>query len=105
LNIRDKIDEGHRRLLAALAKAPYIPPDEFDAMTRVSPARRERPVSPAELRVIECLSHGLTTDMAAEVLGISHHTVRSHLSVVRAKLAAKNQAHVVAIAIRRGLIR
>lgn len=105
MNIRDRFDDGHRRLLERLARTPYIPPEMFDAMTRVSPARRERPVSPAELRVVECLSHGLTTDMAAEVLGISHHTVRSHLSVVRAKLAAKNQAHAVAIALRQGLIR
>ena len=64
---------------------------------------REEP-SATELRTLEAISHGLTYDMAAQVLGCPVETVKSRLKAARYKLGAKNTVHAVAIAVRRGLI-
>lgn len=80
-----------------------------DALDRVAAAvfgpfpRRLRP-SNGELRVLECLSHGMTAPMAAEALGVSVETVKSHLRSARRRLAAKNSTHAVTLAIRLGMI-
>lgn len=66
--------------------------------------RRQKPTR-AELRVLECVSHGMTTPMAADALGLSVETVKTHLRAARLRLAAKNTAHAVALTIRMGLIR
>jgi len=58
----------------------------------------------AELAALSCVSHGLTAEMAAEVLGKSHYTVKKQLRSARSKLAAKNTSHAVAIAFREHLI-
>lgn len=57
-----------------------------------------------ELSALRCLAHGLTPRMAAEALGVTPDTVRSHLVTARIKLSAKNSTHAVAAAIRAGLI-
>lgn len=105
MNIRDRIDEGHRRLLAILEHTPYVPAELIGETSRVTPTRRQRPLTGPEIQVVECLSYGLTTEMAGEVLGRAPDTVREQLRVARAKLGAKNQAHAVALALRQGLIR
>ena len=60
--------------------------------------------TPGELRVIEAISHGLTTEQAAELLGVSAHTVKSQLKRAAPRMAAKNTLHLVALCLRRGLI-
>lgn len=62
-------------------------------------------VSPRAVQVLECLSRGLGYSGTAEVLGISDQTVQTHLKNAMRALRAKNQAHAVAEALRRGLIR
>lgn len=62
-------------------------------------------LTPAELRVVEAMSHGLTSRMAGDLLCVSHETVRSQLKAVRFRLKAKNTAHAVANALRQELIR
>ena len=86
------------------------PSRRADALDRVAavvfthPPRRQTPTR-AELRVLECMSHGMTTPMAADALGLSVETVKTHLRAARLRLAAKNTAHAVALVIRMGLIR
>ena len=58
----------------------------------------------AELAALNCVSHGLTASMAAEVLGVSPYTVQRQLKSARRKLAAKNTTHAVALAVRANLI-
>ena len=63
----------------------------------VSVANRER----------DCLdlsSHGLTSDEIATELGLSPHTVNQYLTNTARKLGAVNRVHVVAKALRLGLI-
>ena len=63
----------------------------------------ERPTE-HELRVLTCLSHGLTLAQAAEVLGVGFETVRTQAKTARLRLGAKNTTHAVATALRLEMI-
>lgn len=65
-----------------------------------SPVRLEP--FPAELKVLRCLAHGMTLPMSAEALGISVETAATQARNARSRMAAKNQAHAVAICFRNG---
>lgn len=56
------------------------------------------------LRVLNAISHGLNEQEAAIVLGSTYHAVHSHMMDARRALAAKNQVHAIARALRFGLI-
>lgn len=58
-----------------------------------------------QLRVIEAMSHGLTAEQAGELLGLSTHTVKAHLKQSARAMAAKNTVQLVALCLRRELIR
>jgi DNA-binding CsgD family transcriptional regulator len=71
----------------------------LSAITRAKPG-----LSPAELRVVSALSHGLTEGMAADTLGIGFETVKWHTKSVRRRIGAKNTVHLCCIALRQGWI-
>lgn len=75
----------------------------LDARIKVQPAGRDE-LSPREIQVLQALSHGVGQQGVAEILGIELETVKHHLRAARRILAAKDSAHAVAIALRRGLI-
>ena len=85
-------------------------PDRADkALERLlARVRSDRPVrttpTPHELRVLLCVSHGMTNQMVAETVGCGIESVKSHLKNAQHRLAAKNRAHAVAIALREGMI-
>lgn len=60
-------------------------------------------LSPAEMRVIEFLPRGLTNQQIADELGLSEHTVKSHMHTLFQKINAKDRAEAAAIAMREGL--
>ena len=62
------------------------------------------PLTPAELRVLECASYGLSGQMTADVLGWGLETVRELTKRARAKLGAKNTCHACCEALRLGLL-
>jgi anti-anti-sigma factor len=62
------------------------------------------PLTPRERQVLFELARGHTTDGAAAAIGLSPHTVRSHLKSAASKLDAKTRAHAVALAIKQGSI-
>ena len=68
-------------------------------------AEEEPELSPSEVRVVEALSHGVGQAGAAEILGLSQHTVNAHMKRISPKLRAKNTTHACCEALRRGLIR
>lgn len=55
-------------------------------------------------QILELLAAGRSANFAAEVLGLSEETVKTHTKNMLGRLAARNRAHAVAIGIRRGLI-
>jgi DNA-binding NarL/FixJ family response regulator len=54
--------------------------------------------------VLQLLADGLTTDGVARRMAVSTETVRTHMKASIRRLAARDRAHAVAIALRSGLI-
>ena len=61
-------------------------------------------LAPSEIDVLFFKSYGLTSKEIAKLTHRSENTVKTHLKMASAKLAAKNTAHAVAIAMRNDLI-
>ena len=59
----------------------------------------------AELRVLELIAVGHTTDQIAGELFVAEKTVKNHLANVYRKLGARNRSHAVAEAYRQGLLK
>jgi len=64
----------------------------------------ERILTPRELEILTLLGEGLVNKQIAVRLGISDHTVKTHLAAIYAKLEASNRAEAVATGLRRGLV-
>lgn len=56
-----------------------------------------------EMRVVELLPRGLTNRELGTLLGLSEHTVKSHLRNAKRKLGARDRAEAAAISLREGL--
>lgn len=61
-------------------------------------------LTPQQTRVVELLARGLTNRGIGLELGISEHTVKTHLTQIMRKLHARDRAHAAVIALREGLI-
>jgi DNA-binding CsgD family transcriptional regulator len=57
-----------------------------------------------ETEVVRWTSEGKTSSEIAIILGLSEHTIISHITAAARKLNAVNRAHMIAIAVRRGLV-
>ncbi len=66
--------------------------------------RPAAPLSKREVQILQMVAYGSTTKEVALDLGISPHTVKTHLERIFEKLEANDRAQAVAIAIRRGLV-
>ncbi len=62
------------------------------------------PLSKREKEILQKVAYGATTKEVASDLGISPHTVKTHLERIFEKLGANDRAQAVAIAIRSGLV-
>jgi DNA-binding NarL/FixJ family response regulator len=61
-------------------------------------------LSRREKEILQKVAYGATTKEVAHDLGISPHTVKTHLERIFEKLGANDRAQAVAIAIRSGLV-
>jgi DNA-binding NarL/FixJ family response regulator len=66
--------------------------------------RPETPLSRRESQILQRVAYGSTTKEVARDLGISAHTVKTHLERIFEKLGANDRAQAVAIALRKGLV-
>ncbi|MGH8867097.1 MAG: response regulator transcription factor [Actinomycetes bacterium] len=64
----------------------------------------KRDLTAQEVRVLELFAHGFTRDQVAHRMGLSPHTVKSHLARIYDALDARTCAHAVGIAYRWGLL-
>jgi len=62
------------------------------------------PLSKREREILQRVADGATTKQVASDLGISPHTVKTHLERIFEKLSANDRAQAVAIAIRTGIV-
>jgi len=67
-------------------------------------APRATPLSKREREILQKVADGATTRQVATELGISPHTVKTHLERIFEKLSANDRAQAVAIAIRGGIV-
>ena len=82
--------------------AVYIP--QLSGNGRPGEAARTE-LTPREREVVQLLAAGLSGAMIAERLVISRETVRTHIRNAMEKTGARTRPHLIAIAIRHGLIR
>lgn len=113
----DKAERIFDHLTDDLARTPAMSEDDLDfyvegTQSRLAGSSYDLPATTvgreptkAELDVLECLSRGLTVQMAAQVLGRTKGSITASVNSVRPKLRAKNALHAVAEALRRQLIR
>jgi DNA-binding NarL/FixJ family response regulator len=64
----------------------------------------QTPLSKREREILQKVADGATTKQVASELGISPHTVKTHLERIFEKLGANDRAQAVAIAIRTGIV-
>jgi DNA-binding NarL/FixJ family response regulator len=62
------------------------------------------PLSERELEVLDVIAEGLSNKLIAHRLGISEHTVKTHVASILTKLGAASRTEAVSLAIRRGLV-
>jgi DNA-binding NarL/FixJ family response regulator len=65
---------------------------------------KSTPLSKREREILQKVADGSTTRQVATELGISPHTVKTHLERIFEKLGANDRAQAVAIAIRSGIV-
>lgn len=73
----------------------------------VDPAARRtrgRILTPRQREILQLYANGLSTEEAAQRLGLSTETVRTHTKALLARLEARDRTHAVAIGMRRALI-
>ncbi|MCR4301923.1 MAG: helix-turn-helix transcriptional regulator [Sulfuricaulis sp.] len=61
-------------------------------------------LSPRQTEALQCLANGIATKNAPDVMGITYGTYKAHLQNAYRRLGVRNDAHAVAIAMRKGLI-
>ena len=89
--------EGKAVIHPALTRA-------FIEEVQLAPNRPEAPLSARESEILQRVAYGATTKEVARELGISPHTVKTHLERTFEKLGANDRAQAVAIAFRLGLV-
>ncbi|MGE3271034.1 MAG: LuxR C-terminal-related transcriptional regulator [Chloroflexota bacterium] len=85
------------QLLVGLLQRPTRPPEDSESAASATPGRRE-------IEVLQALARGMSTQEVSEHLGITTHTVRSHVRNVMVKLQAHTKLDAVMIALREGII-
>jgi two-component system response regulator DegU len=63
------------------------------------------PLTPREMDVLELIVRGASNKLIAVALGISHQTVKNHMSSIFRKLAVNDRTEAAMIALRRGWVR
>jgi DNA-binding NarL/FixJ family response regulator len=106
----DELVSAIRAVEAGLVVVPSIVSAELLALARPVSAYTSVSVNagaaltPREREVLVLLAQGLANKMIAPRLGISEHTVKTHVAAVYEKLHARNRAEAVVAAARQGLL-
>jgi DNA-binding NarL/FixJ family response regulator len=66
--------------------------------------RGDHELTDRELAVLQRVAAGRSNKIAADELGISEETVKTHMKNILAKLAASDRTHAVTIATKRGIL-
>jgi two-component system invasion response regulator UvrY len=61
-------------------------------------------LGPRETEILRLLASGLSSEEIARILHLSHKTVRNHHYAIKSKIGARNDAHLVWLAVNAGLL-
>jgi two-component system response regulator DegU len=64
-----------------------------------------RPLSPREMEILQLITRGLSNKEIAYTLGISHQTVKNHMTSILRKLDVEDRTQAAVFALRRGWVR
>jgi two-component system, NarL family, response regulator YdfI len=100
------IDAISAAIEAAAAGLIVLPPDALDGTPQGTAARAAPPeaLTAREAQVLALLAEGLVNKQIAARLGISRHTVKTHLGALFHKLGVTTRAEAVAVGARAGVI-
>lgn len=94
--------------IEAIAAGLFALPPELVGVAALRASRAvevaRQPLTAREIEVLGLLAAGLGNKTIAARLGISEHTVKTHVTSVYAKLGVSNRAEAVAVAVRDGVL-
>ncbi len=90
-------------VVAALTKPPSAP-RETSVVEKPSWIEQLESLTPRERSVLKLLGAGLSMEDIAARLGVSDHTIRTHIGRLYAKLGCHSRLEVVRFAVRHGLV-
>lgn len=90
-------DELERAIDAAAQAETFVDPATRTRNGRHALTRRQR-------EILQLYANGLSTENAAQRLGLSTETIRTHTKAVLSRLEARDRTHAVAIGMRSSLI-
>ena len=61
-------------------------------------------LSPREAEILRLLASGMASEEIADLLSLSPKTVRNHHYAIKSKIGARNDAHLVWLAVGAGLV-
>jgi RNA polymerase sigma factor (sigma-70 family) len=64
-----------------------------------------KPLSPREMEILKLITQGLSNKEIAYTLGISHQTVKNHMTSILRKLDVEDRTQAAVFALRRGWVR
>ena len=63
------------------------------------------PLSAREMEVLSCVTQGMSNKEIASMLGISHQTVKNHVTSILRKLGVEDRTQAAVYALRHGWVR
>jgi DNA-binding NarL/FixJ family response regulator len=69
------------------------------------PGEPFHPLSNREMEVLECVTRGMSNKEIATSLGISHQTVKNHVTAILRKIGVEDRTQAAVYALRRGWVR
>jgi DNA-binding NarL/FixJ family response regulator len=106
--------EVARAVRAAFEGRPLMDPEEMDRLLQRFRQRREagntartrvERLTPRETEILQRMADGLSQDEIATILGISRHTLRTHVQNILTKLRVRSRLEALAEAVRYGRVR
>jgi DNA-binding NarL/FixJ family response regulator len=81
--------------------------DQIEAAPRPysEPGNPYHPLSTREMQVLECVVRGLSNKEIAALLGISHQTVKNHVTSILRKFSVEDRTQAVVYALKHGWVR
>ena len=95
------------KVMAEEAVSPWV----LKASERYAPTLGDEaleafvPLSPREMEIVQYITRGLSNKMIAHKLGISHQTVKNHMTSILRKLDVEDRTQAAIYAIRHGWVR